>query len=70
MGQLLPGDSDAYLVAVACPDISELERAYVADAMLQGQPASGPYVERFERKFAAWQGYHHCVSACNGTAAL
>ena len=70
MGQLLPGDSDAYLVAVACPDISELERAYVADAMLQGQPASGPYVERFERKFAAWQGYRHCVSACNGTAAL
>jgi perosamine synthetase len=58
------------MIPVARPDISQLERDYVADAMASGLLTSGPYLDRFEADFAAWQGYRHCVATCNGTTAL
>lgn len=58
------------MIPVSQPDITELEREYVADAVASGWVAQGPYIERFEAAFAAWQGYRHCVATCNGSVAL
>jgi perosamine synthetase len=56
---------------VAAPDLSGREAEYVADAIASSWISStGPYVERFEREFAAWCGSRTAVTAANGTVAL
>lgn len=56
---------------VAKPDFTGNERKYVNDAVASGWASSvGPYVERFERKFAGWIGARHAVACSSGTAAL
>lgn len=70
MGQVHEQDPFPPLIPVSKPDITELERGYVADAMASGWLTSGPYLDRFEREFARWAGYDHCVTCCNGTVAL
>jgi perosamine synthetase len=58
-------------IAVAEPDISEREIAYVTDAVRRGEVSStGPYVERFERAFAEFCEVPHAISCMNGTVAL
>lgn len=52
------------------PDLGPLEEAYVLDALRSGWITSGPYLDRFERDFAAWVGSRHAVAVCSGTAAL
>ncbi len=59
------------LIPTAAPVIGELERRYVLEALDSGWVSSaGPFVERFEREFAAYVGVREAVSVSNGSVAL
>jgi perosamine synthetase len=56
---------------VAAPDLGGNEERYVLDAIRSSWISStGPYVERFEREFAAFAGTRAAISVANGTVAL
>lgn len=58
-------------IPVAAPDLSGNEEAYVAEAIRSSWISStGPFVERFEREFAAACATSTALSVCNGTIAL
>ncbi|MBE7480978.1 MAG: DegT/DnrJ/EryC1/StrS family aminotransferase [Polyangiaceae bacterium] len=58
-------------IPVAAPVIGDLELKYVTDAVRSGWVSSiGPYLERFERGFAAFCGARHGIAVCNGTVAI
>jgi perosamine synthetase len=58
-------------VPISQPDLSGNEEKYVLEALRSSWISSaGPFVDRFEREFAAACGTHAAVSICNGTAAL
>lgn len=53
------------------PTITQKEIEYVIDAIKSGWVSSiGPYVERFEQKFAEFVGTKYAISVSNGTVAL
>lgn len=58
------------MIPVNAPDLGPLEEQYVLEALRSGWITGGPFVERFERDFAAWVGARHAVACCSGTAAL
>lgn len=59
------------VVPLAVPELGGNERAYVDECLASGYVSSvGPFVERFEREFAASVGAAHAVACVNGTAAL
>ncbi|MCC6523514.1 MAG: DegT/DnrJ/EryC1/StrS family aminotransferase [Polyangiaceae bacterium] len=63
--------TDLPFIPVAAPVIGEREIAYVTDAVRSGWVSSiGPYIERFERDFAALCGARHAIAVANGTVAL
>jgi perosamine synthetase len=56
---------------VAAPDLHGNEERYVLDAIRSSWISStGPYVDRFEREFAAFAGTRAAISVANGTVAL
>src|SRR6266566_4171996 len=56
---------------VSKPYLAERELEYVTEAVRTGWISSqGPFVERFEREFAAYNGVAHGVACSSGTAAL
>jgi perosamine synthetase len=56
---------------VAAPDLGGNEERYVVDAIRSSWISStGPYVDRFEREFAAWTGSRAAIGVSNGTVAL
>lgn len=56
---------------VASPLLGERELQYVTECVLSGWVSSaGPFVQRFEKTFAAFCGTRHAISASNGTTAL
>jgi perosamine synthetase len=58
-------------IPVARPDIGALEQRFVAEAMQSGWISSiGPFIDRFEREFAAFCGARHGIAVSNGTTAL
>jgi perosamine synthetase len=58
-------------IPVAAPDLSGNEEAYVGEAIRSSWISStGPFVERFEREFAAVSGTSTALGVCNGTVAL
>lgn len=58
-------------IPVACPDISELEKRYVNEALNENWISStGRFLDRFEREFSAFCSTRHAIACCNGTAAL
>jgi len=58
-------------IPVSKPDITDLERQYVSEAMTSGWISSkGPFVERFEEKWATWNGYKYGVATSSGYTAL
>jgi len=58
-------------IPISQPSIGEKELAYVSDAVRSGWVSSlGPYIESFERKFAAFCGSRFALTASNGTTAL
>lgn len=53
------------------PDITEVEKALVMDALDSGWVAPlGPHVDAFEAEIAAFAGVKHAVALSSGTAAL
>ncbi len=60
-----------YTIAFSQPDLAEKERAYLLEAFDSTWISSlGPFVGRFEDRFARWVGTAHAASCSNGTAAL
>lgn len=56
---------------VAKPDIGHKEKQYLSDAINSGWISSkGPFVEKFENKFAEYIGTRYAVACSSGTAAL
>lgn len=56
---------------MAKPDVTALEEAYVVEALRSSWiSAKGPFVDRFEREFAAVLEVPHVVTVSSGTAAL
>ncbi|MEZ4699381.1 MAG: DegT/DnrJ/EryC1/StrS family aminotransferase [Rhodothermales bacterium] len=58
------------MLPLSRPDISALEKTYVADVLDSGRLALGPYLSAFEEKMAALCGVKHAVAVSSGTAAL
>ncbi len=53
------------------PNIGELERRYVLEAVESGFVSSvGPFVSEFERRFAEHVGSKHAIACSTGTAAI
>lgn len=58
-------------IAVAAPDLTGNEEAYVVEAVRSGWvSASGEFLDRFEREFAAACGTRHSLACSSGTTAL
>ncbi len=56
---------------VTAPHLDDIDRSHLLDAFDSGWISSqGPYLERFERDFAAFAGTAHALATCNGTTAL
>lgn len=58
-------------IPVAEPDLSPLEEAYVLEALRSGWISSlGPFVKKFEERFAEVCGTSYALAVTNGTTAL
>ncbi|MGO4600141.1 aminotransferase class I/II-fold pyridoxal phosphate-dependent enzyme [Terrabacter sp. 2RAF25] len=58
-------------IPLAVPNIGELERRYVLEAVESGFVSSvGPFVSEFERRFAERVGSKHAIACATGTAAI
>jgi dTDP-4-amino-4,6-dideoxygalactose transaminase len=58
-------------IPLAVPNIGELERRYVLEAVESGYVSSvGPFVAEFERRFAERVGARHAIACSTGTAAI
>jgi dTDP-4-amino-4,6-dideoxygalactose transaminase len=59
------------MIPLAVPNIGELERRYVLEAIDSGFVSSvGPFVTEFEERFATFVGSRHAVACASGTAAI
>lgn len=59
------------MIPVNEPLLDGNEKRYLAECIASGWISSeGPFVERFEREFAARVGRRHAVAVCNGSMAL
>ena len=58
-------------IPIAKPSFLGNEKKYVLDAVVSGWISSiGPYIDRFEKDFAAYHGVKHAIATHNGTIAL
>lgn len=58
-------------IPISQPSITDLEVAYVTNAVKSGWVSSqGDYIEKFERNFAEYCGTRYALSTTNGTTAL
>jgi perosamine synthetase len=60
----------ASFIPWAKPNFWGNEHQYVTDALKSSWISGGPFVDRFERDFAAFCGSRHTLTVANGTAAL
>ena len=57
-------------ISLSAPDIGEREMEYVNEVMRSNQLSMGPWLEKFEKKFAAYIGTEHAVAVNSGTSGL
>lgn len=57
-------------IPLARPDLGEREEEAVLEVLRSGRLSLGPWLERFEREFAAWLGVPDAVAVSSGTAGL
>ncbi|MFH1095179.1 MAG: DegT/DnrJ/EryC1/StrS aminotransferase family protein [Candidatus Micrarchaeota archaeon] len=57
-------------VPIGFADIGELEKKYVNEALDNKRLSYGPFIQRFEREFAAAHGCKHGIMCNSGTSAL
>lgn len=56
---------------ISQPSITDKEVSYITDAVQSGWVSSlGPYIEKFERRFADFCGTRYALTTSNGTTAL
>lgn len=68
---MTPAAYGSQRIPVSAPDLSGNEESYVLDAIRSSWiSSSGPYVDRFEREFAAACGTAAAIAVSNGTIAL
>ncbi|GAA1137248.1 LegC family aminotransferase [Kribbella jejuensis] len=59
------------MIPLSEPTFGGNEAVYLEQCLVGGYVSSvGPFVDSFERQFAAWVGSHHAVACASGTAAL
>jgi perosamine synthetase len=57
-------------IPLSSPDISEREVEYVNSVMRSRHLSMGPWLEKFEKKFAAYVGTRHAIAVNSGTSGL
>jgi len=57
-------------IPLSAPDIGEREVEYVSSVLNSHQLSMGPWLEKFEKKFAAYVGTEHAIAVNSGTSAL
>jgi perosamine synthetase len=57
-------------IPLSSPDVGEREIAYVGEVLRSQQLSLGPWLKRFEERFAEYAGTRYAVAASSGTAAL
>jgi len=57
-------------IPLSSPDISEREIEYVNDVLKSNQLSMGPWLEKFEKKFASFIGTRHAIAVNSGTSGL
>src|SRR5262249_21261702 len=63
--------SDVIPIPLSEPFLAGNARSYLEECLTTNQVSSiGPFVERFEREFAAYVGVRHAVACTSGTAAI
>ncbi len=62
--------ANAFDYTLSKPDITDAERAAVAEVLSSDRLALGPWLERFEADAARLHGVRFAVATCSGTAAL
>lgn len=62
--------ADTRFIPWAKPDYWGREQEYVGEALASTWISGGPFVDRFEREFAAFCGGGHALACSNGTSAL
>lgn len=57
-------------IPLSAPDIGEREVEYVNHVMRSNQLSMGPWLEKFEKRFAAYVGTKHAIAVNSGTSGL
>ncbi|MGA9883318.1 MAG: DegT/DnrJ/EryC1/StrS family aminotransferase [Candidatus Acidiferrales bacterium] len=57
-------------IPLSLPDVGEREIEYVSEVIRSKQLSLGPWLNRFEERFAEYVGMRYAVAASSGTAAL
>ena len=57
-------------ISLSAPDIGEREVEYVNEVMRSNQLSMGPWLEKFEKKFASYIGTEHAIAVNSGTSGL
>ncbi|OGO16517.1 MAG: polysaccharide biosynthesis protein [Chloroflexi bacterium RBG_16_48_8] len=61
---------EGYRVPMSSPDLTEAERAVVADVLGSPRLSMGPYEEAFEKAVKEYAGVRHAIAVSSGTAGL
>jgi perosamine synthetase len=57
-------------ISLSAPDIGEREMEYVRQVLQSRQLSIGPWLEQFEKQFAAYSGSRYAIATNSGTSAL
>lgn len=57
-------------ISLSAPDIGEREMDYVMQVLRSNQLSMGPWLEQFEKRFAAYIGTRYAIGVNSGTSAL
>jgi perosamine synthetase len=57
-------------IPLSAPDIGEREIEYVNGVLASSQLSMGPWLDRFEKKFASFVGTEHAIAVNSGTSGL
>ena len=57
-------------ISLSAPEIGERELEYVCRVLRSNQLSIGPWLEKFEKQFAAYTGTRHAVAVNSGTSGL
>jgi len=62
--------NEGYRIPMSSPDLTEAERAIVAEVLETPRLSMGPYEEAFEKAVKEYAGVRHAIAVSSGTAGL